>query len=512
MPQLTVCIETTCSNCTVNNPAVYHRSAHWKISWLFVGIAILCLPFADLTINTFDPMSELGRLFSGLLQPSIAAIEKPFEALLQTIAFALLGVSAGSVCGFLLALIFRFRLVRVSCALIRAVHELFWALIFLQIFGLHPLTGLLALGLPYAATFAKVYAEILEVGERRAYDTIRHSAGISSAFFYARIPDLWQHFVTYTSYRLECGLRSSAVLGFVGLPTLGYYLSTAFLEGQYAEVWALLIMFYLLIAGLRYWLHPKLLALYLLASPFIIANDSSIAFDNIARFFTSDIVPAPLRNGEGSAALWHWFSELVMQQAIPGIINTLVLTQLALVLTGVIALLWFPLISSLFFGRIGRSSGHFFLVVMRSTPEYILAFILLTLWGPSMLPAVVALALHNGAIIGHLIGRYSEALPLRIDASRGINRYVYEVVPRVYSQFLAYLFYRWEIILRETAILGILGIATLGFYIDSAIQDIRFDRAMLLIAITALLNVAVDSLSRVIRSRFRLSMSPQQIR
>jgi len=64
----------------VNNPAVYHRSAHWKISWLLVGIAVLCLPFADLTINTFDPMSELGRLFSGLLQPSIAAIEKPFEA------------------------------------------------------------------------------------------------------------------------------------------------------------------------------------------------------------------------------------------------------------------------------------------------------------------------------------------------------------------------------------------------------------------------------------------------
>jgi len=496
----------------VNKPAVYHRSAHWKISWLLVVIAILCLPFADLTINTYDPMTELSRLFTGLLQPSIAAIEKPFEALLQTIAFALLGVSAGSVCGFFLALIFRFRLVRVSCALIRAVHELFWALIFLQIFGLHPLTGLLALGLPYAATFAKVYAEILEVGERRAYDTIRHSAGISSAFFYARIPDLWQHFVTYTSYRMECGLRSSAVLGFVGLPTLGYYLSTAFLEGQYAEVWALLIMFYLLIASLRYWLHPKLLPLYLLAAPFIIANDSSIAFDNIIRFFTQDIVPAPLRDGEGSVALWHWFSELVSQQAIPGIINTLVLTQLALVVTGVIALLWFPLISGLFFGRIGRSSGHFFLVVMRSTPEYILAFILLTLWGPSMLPAVIALALHNGAIIAHLIGRYSEALPLRIDASAGINRYAYEVIPRVYSQFLAYLFYRWEIILRETAILGILGIATLGFYIDSAIQDIRFDRAMLLIAITALLNVAVDSLSRAIRSRFRLSMSPHKTR
>ena len=455
-------------------------------------------------------MIELGRLFAGLLQPSLMTIDRPFEALLQTVAFALLGVAAGSLVGFALAQLFHIRLIRVICALLRAVHELFWALIFLQIFGLHPLTGLLALGIPYAATFAKVYAEILEVGDRRAYDNIRHQAGMTAAFFYARLPDLWQHFVTYTSYRMECGLRSSAVLGFVGLPTLGYYLSTSFMEGSYAEVWALLILFYLLIAGLRYWLRPGLLPFYLLAAPFIIANDSSISFDNIQRFFTQDIIPSPIRNGEDSTALWHWFSDLMLNQALPGIINTLLLTQLALILTGLIALLWFPLISKLFFARFGRSLGHFFLVVMRSTPEYILAFILLTLWGPSMLPAVIALALHNGAIIAHLMGRYSDALPLRIDASSGLNRYAYEVVPRIYSQFLAYLFYRWEIILRETAILGILGIATLGFYIDSAIQDIRLDKAMLLIAITALLNVCVDSLSRFIRTRFKLSMGPQK--
>ena len=455
-------------------------------------------------------MAELGRLFSGLLQPSLFNIEDPLSALLQTIAFALLGVAFGCTTGFALAQLYHFRLVRTVCALIRAVHEIFWALIFLQIFGLHPLTGLLAIGLPYAATFAKVYAEILEEGDRRAYDTIRQNAGMTSSFFYARLPDLWQHFITYTSYRLECGLRSSAVLGFVGLPTLGYYLSTAFLEGLYSEVWALLILFYILIASIKYWVRPKLIPVYLVISPFIIANDSSISLDNVWRFFTQDIIPSPIRKGEGIMELWNWFSSLFMNEALPGIINSLVLTQLALVLTGVITLIWFPLISKLFFARFGRVLGHFFLVIMRSTPEYILAFILLTLWGPSMLPAVVALALHNGAIIAHLMGRYSDALPLRQDAVKGLNRYAYEVVPRIYNQFLAFLFYRWEIILRETAILGILGITTLGFYIDSAIQDIRLDRAMVLIAITAILNVGIDKLSRYIRSRLHLSINLQK--
>jgi phosphonate transport system permease protein len=63
------------------------------------------------------------------------------------------------------------------------------------------------------------------------------------------------------------------------------------------------------------------------------------------------------------------------------------------------------------------------------------------------------------------------------------------------------------VILRETAILGMLGIATLGFWIDSAFADLRFDRALLLIAVTAGLNLAVDAASRAIRARLRLQTS-----
>jgi phosphonate transport system permease protein len=127
-----------------------------------------------------------------------------------------------------------------------------------------------------------------------------------------------------------------------------------------------------------------------------------------------------------------------------------------------------------------------------------------------MLPAIIALSLHNGAIIAHLLGRYSNELNLRADASKGFNLYGFEVLPRLYGQFLAFLFYRWEVIMRETAILGILGIATLGFFVDSALADIRLDRVILLIVITAMLNIGVDSLSRLIRSRLRLSNQVEQ--
>jgi phosphonate transport system permease protein len=480
------------------------------VSLGFVLLAVVCLIFADLSITTLDPWTEMQRMAMGFVTPDFFAVTNIGRVLIQTIAFAMSGVALGAFFGFFLAQVFHIALVRWSCAFVRAIHELFWALILLQILGLTPLTGVLAIAIPYAGICAKVYAETLEESQPAVLQVLPAGSGIVSTFFFARLPDVWVHIKNYTSYRFECGLRSSAVLGFIGLPTLGFYLETAFSEGHYSEAGAMLLLFYALIASLRVWLRPRLLGFYLVAAPFLLGEGSSIRFDNVIRFFTSDIVPAPLRNNDlALAQTWSSFAEwlqlLLVDQALPGIIATLLLTQIALVCTGFLTLALFPLISDKFFGKFGRTIGQMLLIVLRSTPEFILAYIFLQLWGPSMLPAIVALTLHNSAIIGHLIGRYSNSLVLRPDSPGGFNLYGYEILPRVYGQFLAFLFYRWEIIMRETAILGILGIATLGFYVDSAMADIRLDRVMLLILITAIMNIFIDSLSRYFRSRLRLS-------
>lgn len=475
----------------------------------FFVIALVCLAFADLAVTTVNPWREMGRLALGIVTPDFFATEQLGSALLYTLAFAFLGVAVGNVFGFLLSLVFFSRLVRVGCAFVRSVHELFWALIFLQVFGLSPLTGILAIGLPYAGIIAKVYAEILEEADPAPLQALPRGTGLVSSFAFARLPDAWAHFKTYSMYRMECGLRSSAILGFVGLPTLGFHLETAFRHGQYSEASALLILFYLVIATMRVWMKKRLLPLYLIGALAVLPWGAEISAANIVRFFTHDIVPYPIRAAEtfdlaALAALWQWLRMLLVEQALPGIVNTVQLTMIALVATGLLGAMFFPLISPLFLGRKGRIAGHVFLVVVRSTPEYILAYIFLQLWGPSMLPAIIALSLHNGGIIGYLIGRFTESMRLRADAPKGLDLYGFEALPRVHRQLLAFLFYRWEVILRETAILGILGIATLGFYVDSAFADIRHDRAIVLIVVTAMLNICIDVLSRAIRSKLRL--------
>ncbi|MBP1183937.1 hypothetical protein [Methylobacterium sp. PvR107] len=74
-----------------------------------------------------------------------------------------------------------------------------------------------------------------------------------------------------------------------------------------------------------------------------------------------------------------------------------------------------------------------------------------------MLPAILALGLHNAGIVASLMSRHAEAIPYRADAPRGPRSRAYETVPRLDGQILAYLLYRWELILRESAIFGIPG-------------------------------------------------------
>ena len=493
------------------------RLTYSSVTAWFVLAAALCLAVADIAVTALNPWAEISRLLAGILGPDFLAVEG--MSLIWTVAFAMLGVSLGAGAGFLMALVFdRLLPVRALCAFLRSVHELFWALLLMQVFGLSPLTGILAITLPYAGIFAKVYAEIIEEADLAAERVLPAGASILSRFAYARLPVLAEQFKTYTLYRFECGLRSTLVLGFIGLPTIGFHLHSYFKQGDYAQAAGLLFAFYLLIGSRRLWVRAST-APFLIAASVVLLPDSvggGNALANLERFLTREIIPAPFRHGdilapESWVAFGHWAGSIVTRQIIPGTVQTLILSQIALVATGILALLAFPLVCRCFLGRAGHYFGRVLLVIVRSTPEYMLAYVLLQLLGPSMLPAIIALSLHNGAIAGYLIGRHADTLAYRPDAPGGIDLYAYETVPRLYGQFLAYMLYRWEIILRESAIFGILGVATLGYYVDAAIAELRLDVAVFLILAVGAFSMVVDVFSRALRRHLRIDMLPTRL-
>jgi phosphonate transport system permease protein len=474
-----------------------------NVSLVFLAIFFISLFFADLSISAYEPFFELGKFVSGLKDINFSSFDILIDALFQTIYVASISIVLASFFGFLLSLYFDY--IRTFLAFIRSIHEIFWALIFLQIFGLNAITAILAIVLPYSAILAKVYAEIFEEFDTFDTKTISSKSSKLSLFFYTKLPNAIPHIISYTLYRFECAMKSSAILGFIGVTTLGYYLSSSFNEGHYNDVWLMLIIFYLAIASIKYWFNKFTIFILFIVSLFKVdISFSSFSMDNFIRFISEDIVPSPIKNDASFMEGFSWFSKLFTNEVLPGIFNTIVLTQLSLVATAVLALVLFPIISYRFVNKYLRFFSHIFLVVLRSTPEYILAFIFLSVFGPSMLPAVLALMLHNGAIIAFIIGKQSNELEYVLDKSKHLNLYTYEVLPKLYNSFLAFLFYRWEVIMRESAILGILGITTLGFYIDSAISDIRLDKVMILLFFTALLNISIDIISKKVRAYLRV--------
>jgi phosphonate transport system permease protein len=143
--------------------------------------------------------------------------------------------------------------VRAVMVVLRSVPELIWALVFVRVVGLGPTSGVLAIALTYAGMLGKVYAEILESADPQPTQALlRNGSSRLQAFFYGLLPQSAGELTSYTVYRWECAIRSSAVLGFVGAGGLGQMMDASMKMFNGAEVATMLLVFLALV-----WLADK---------------------------------------------------------------------------------------------------------------------------------------------------------------------------------------------------------------------------------------------------------------
>ncbi|MBI5364022.1 MAG: ABC transporter permease subunit [Planctomycetes bacterium] len=143
---------------------------------------------------------------------------------------------------------------RVLIVGMRSVHELLWAVLFLAALGLNNVTAVVAIAIPYTGTLAKVFSEMIDEAPRDAAHALR-AAGAShvQVFALGLLPRALPDMCAYAFYRFECAIRSSAVLGFFGFPTLGYSISASFENLHFGEVWTYLYALCVLVVGVELW-------------------------------------------------------------------------------------------------------------------------------------------------------------------------------------------------------------------------------------------------------------------
>lgn len=143
---------------------------------------------------------------------------------------------------------------RLLMTLMRSIHELVWAVLLLAALGMGELVAVVAIAIPYTGTLGKIFSEMLDETSGDAASALRLSgASLGSWYVFGLVPGALPDMLAYTFYRFECALRSSAVLGFFGFPTLGYFISASFENLYFAEVWTYLYALMALILLVDWW-------------------------------------------------------------------------------------------------------------------------------------------------------------------------------------------------------------------------------------------------------------------
>jgi ABC-type phosphate/phosphonate transport system permease subunit len=193
---------------------------------------------------------------SSLLSPDLspAFLITVAEATAVTAAYAVAGMSVALVIGIPGALLISGVLVRTRWvravsvvggrnlfATLRAIHELVWALILLTVLGPGPLSGILAIGIPYGATIARVLGDRLtDVPMAPLSALTATGASPGQVLVYGRLPLSGANLAGYLFYRLECAVRAAAVLSFIGLGGIGLRIEVALADLDFGQVWTLL--------------------------------------------------------------------------------------------------------------------------------------------------------------------------------------------------------------------------------------------------------------------------------
>lgn len=233
-----------------------------------VLVSVLAADFSDRILHT-GGLGALSEILASIARPELAPgfLAKVLEASWRTVAYAvagmtvaiLIGVPGGIVASGALAKtrVGRYLsvgLVRGMLAVLRSIHELVWAVIFVAAFGLSPMAGVLAIGIPYGGILGRIIAERLQDVPTEPLQSLRVAgASETKVLLFGRAPMSMADLVSYFFYRFECAIRAAAVLSFVGLGGIGYRISIALDDLKFEQVWTLLFALVLLIVFVDLW-------------------------------------------------------------------------------------------------------------------------------------------------------------------------------------------------------------------------------------------------------------------
>ncbi|MDJ0339643.1 ABC transporter permease subunit [Cryobacterium sp. PH31-O1] len=540
-----------------------HRAQPEKIA---AGLTLLALVVASvLSLVSVDislpqmaaSLSNATRFFDRV---GVISFPAPGELLYLTgltVGLVLLGTLFAAVCSVPLAWLAAANtspgrgwmgLARFLGVLARSVPDVVLAMVFVLMFSLGTLPGILAIGIHSIGMISKMFADAIEQIDEGPRLAIRAAGGSRSQEFFAGVlPQVLPSWVATVLHRNDINLRGSVILGYVGVAGLGLEMSYAFKSLNYSlglgialVMFALCVVMEIVSSSVRVvmlgqaptgrglgdrllrrlgvtgvtadashhpWTYARLRnAAWGVLFVLVVVGSVWICDIKWGDFLTVwSYVP------ETAAKFWPpSFGSYTAPVMVAAMGETIAIALAATILTIVASIV----IGSLAARNVApsarvRSGMRLFLVAIRGIPEIILAIALIVVTGLGAQAGTIALAIGGVGLLGKLLADSLEEVgpgPEQALTAAGATRlqvYAGATVPQGMKALIGHSFYLLDTNIRAATILGLVGGGGVGYYLLNAGQGSRYDLVTTIVLMILVTVLVVEGLAMWMRRVFR---------
>jgi phosphonate transport system permease protein len=255
-------------------PDVFNRPASARLAtpvMLIVALAIFAFGLIDLNFSPARLIAgfhQLGWITLMMLPPNPgASLPLYLKALGETLSIALLGTTLAALVALPISLLaarnivpsnlVRFPIRRFLDS-IRGVDVLIWALVWINVVGLGPFAGVLAIAVSDCGALGKLFSEAIEAADRKQVEGIRASGGSTlHEIRFGLMPQVLPVIAGQVLYFIESNTRSATIIGIVGAGGIGLQLAEQIRVLEWQKVSFLILMILVAVAAID-WISGKL--------------------------------------------------------------------------------------------------------------------------------------------------------------------------------------------------------------------------------------------------------------
>ena len=250
-------------------PDVFSRPASARLATPAMIAAALALLVFGLVDLDFSPsrfvagLNQLGWITMMMIPPDHgSSLPLYLKALGETLSIALLGTTLAALFALPVSLLaarnivpsnfFRFP-VRRFLDSIRGVDTLIWALVWINVVGLGPFAGVLAIAVSDFGAFGKLFSEAIEAADQKEVEGIRASGGSAlHEIRFGLMPQVLPVIAGQVLYYIESNTRSATIIGIVGAGGIGLQLAEQIRVLEWQKVSFLILMILVAVAAIDF--------------------------------------------------------------------------------------------------------------------------------------------------------------------------------------------------------------------------------------------------------------------